>query len=232
MVDIRDYSSIYHLHIPRTSGVFMRGHLLREFQGKQNFSTHYKSIDSNYIKNCYFVTGHFGLYPIEFMNNPFVFTTLRNPVDRFVSYFRYVHPLISKEDPNLAFDRWINDESIYVHHSNTQTKFLSNSIDIDRYNSSIKLDTRFVENWLIGKDENINNAKHFLDNNTFFIMEDNNIYTELHTTLGIKDFPHRSKVNGALDIGLEISKKQYARIEELNSLDLELYEYARSKKER
>ena len=47
MVGIRNYSSIYHLHIPRTAGVFLRNHLLQEFQGKESFATHYDPIDKN-----------------------------------------------------------------------------------------------------------------------------------------------------------------------------------------
>lgn len=233
MVDIGNYSSIYHLHIPRTSGVFMRGHILREFMGKRTFATHYSRIDDNILGNSYFVGGHFGTYPIELMSDPLVFSVLRDPVKRFISYFKYVYPSIGSGDPDKDFDRWISDESISHYQSNTQTKFLSNSIDVDLYNQNIGLDKRIIANWFIKDVSDTAIAKMFIDKHNVFIMEDGpKIYQDITNMLGVSPFPHTEQINNSATINLNISKKQYDKIEELNSLDLEVYDYARYKEKR
>lgn len=233
MVDIRDYSSIYHLHIPRTSGVFLREHLLRQFSSKKTFATHYSPFDQDYITKCYYVGGHFGISPIGLLDNPLVFSILRNPVERFISYFKYIYPIIGKGTPSEEFDKWINDESISLYQSNTQTKFLSNGIDIDTYNQNLGNNLRITKNWFIENVPNINKAISFIDNNHIFILENgSDIYSEISNLLSIKNFPHISKINNSGRIDLNITKKQYAKIEELNSLDLEIYEYARNKEKR
>lgn len=230
MIDV-DRSNIYQLHIPRTSGVFIREHLLREFDKTKSFASHYKKIETDSFSKHTFVSGHFGISPIKDMNSPVVFSTLRNPVERFISYFKYVYPLVSKNDINVEFDRWINDESISRYHKNTQLKFLSNPIDISLYNLNIDKSKRIIENWFIGQEENIKLAKDFIDSNYVFTTENTEkLCNEIVSLFKISPFPHNKKINGSNENGLIITKKQYAKIEELNSLDMEIYEYAKEKK--
>ena len=221
MVGIRNYSSIYHLHIPRTAGVFLRNHLLQEFQGKESFATHYDPIDKNSLMEKYYVGGHFGTSPILHMENPLVFTVLRNPIDRFISYAKYTRSFFQKDSM---------DELIYGEHSqlheNTQTKFITNNIDIDRYNINLVNPETIQNNWFIGQKESFDSAKYFIDNNVVVTLEDIHKLPEI---LGIEKFKNMSKVNETRSLS-GVTKEQYDKIVSMNELDLEVYQYAKTKK--
>ena len=221
MVGIRDYSSIYHLHIPRTDGVFLRNHLLQDFQGKESFATHYDPIDKNSLIEKYYVGGHFGTSPISYMDNPLVFTVLRNPIDRFISYAKYTRSFFQKDSM---------DELLYGEHSilheNTQTKFITNNIDIDRYNINLVNPETIQNNWFIGQKESFDSAKYFIDNNVVVTLEDIHKLPEI---LGIEKFKNMSKVNETRSLS-GVTKEQYDKIVSMNELDLEVYQYAKTKK--
>jgi hypothetical protein len=212
MVDIGKHSSIYHLHIPRTGGVFLRNQFLNQYSNLNCFATHYEKLEKDNIGQYFYLGGHFGTYPIPYMNDPFIFSVLRNPIDRFLSYYKYTKPFFKKD----MLDSWLYDEELSNIHSNTQTKFLTNSIDINNYNNNLVNDITINNNWFIGQTLDIKKAKGFVDNYNIFIME------EIDDIFG---FSNGIKVNKSGKQPL-ITPKQYDRIVELNSLDIELYEYA------
>jgi hypothetical protein len=212
MVDIGNYSSIYHLHIPRTGGVFIRNQLLNQYKGDQCFATHYQPLKTHSLFNYRYVSGHFGTYPISHMNNPKVFTVLRNPVDRFLSYYKYTRAFFNED----MLDKWLWDKNLSSIHANTQTKFLSNPIDIDIYNINLVNKNTVNSNWFIGQDANMQKAQKFVDTNEVFFME------QLDDLFNI-DNPIKVNNSGKKP---NITQEQYDRIVELNSLDIELYEYS------
>lgn len=221
MVGIRDYSSIYHLHIPRTAGVFLRNHLLQEFQGKESFATHYDPIDTNSLKEKYYVGGHFGTSPISYMNKPLTFTVLRNPIDRFISYAKYTRSFFQKD----SMDELLYGEYSQLH-ENTQTKFITNHIDLDRYNTNLVNSETIKNNWFIGQNDSLEAAKDFIDNNVVFTLDS---IDRLPGILGIKDFKNMSKVNSTNNL-TGVTKEQYDKIVSMNELDMEVYEYAKTQK--
>jgi hypothetical protein len=212
MVDIGNHSSIYHLHIPRTGGVFIRNQLLEKYKELECFATHYEKLEQSNINKYFYVAGHFGTYPIQYMNNPVVFTVLRNPVDRFLSYYKYTKPFFKTN----MLNEWLYNEDLSAIHSNTQIKFLTNKIDIDKYNNNLVNDITINNNWFIGQDLDLQKAKSFVDNNIVFVME------EIDDVFGISNGVRVNK-SGKQPI---ITPEQYDRIVELNSLDIELYDYA------
>jgi hypothetical protein len=232
MVDINDFSSVYHLHIPRTAGIFLKKHLVEEFEIKQNknvFANHRKPLDDNYLKSCYFVAGHFGKYPIDKMNNPLVFSVLRDPVERFISYYKYTRHLFPQFKDNELLDYWLYDERLSSLHSNTQFKFLTGSIDVEKYNKYL-VDQRTVEeNWFIKNySSSVDDAISFIDNNIILTLDNPELMTKsLENILKISPFPNLYKFNTSDKSDFGITKSQYDRIVELNQLDLEIYEYAR-----
>lgn len=221
MVGISNYSSIYHLHIPRTAGVFLRTHLLHEFANQPYFSTHHDKIDLATLKEKDYVGGHFGLTPISHMNNPLVFTVLRDPVQRFISYVKYTRSFFSKDSL---------DELLYGDysdlHANTQTKFMTNNINVELYNNNLVNVETIKNNWFIGQEESFDEAKKFIDNNIVITIDN---LEKLPNILGINQFKNMVKINET-NKNLGVTKEQYDRIIAMNSLDLEVYEYAKTQK--
>lgn len=221
MVGISDYSSIYHLHIPRTAGVFLRTHLLHEFANKDYFATHYQQLETKSLISKVYVGGHFGITPITHMNKPMVFTILRNPIERFISYAKYTKSFFNKDSLNEL----INGE-FSVLHENTQSKFMTNPIDLEKYNNNLVSPNTIKNNWFIGQDESFENVKNFIDNNIVVTLEN---ILELPKLLGISDFTNMSKINETTQHS-GLTKDQYDKIVSMNQLDLEAYNYAKTKK--
>jgi hypothetical protein len=221
MVDINRNTSIYHLHIPRTAGVFLRKHFIPEFSEHETFSTHYDQLVLDSISDKKYISGHFGTTPIEHMTSPTVFTVLRDPIDRFISYARYTRSFFQKDSMHeLLYGEYS------VLHQNTQTKFITNGIDIDLYNKNLVSSETIQRNWFIGQEESFEKAKNFIDNNIVVTLE---TIEKLPRLLGIKNFKDLDKQNSTRSKA-DITKEQYDRIVSMNQLDMEIYQYAKTQK--
>jgi hypothetical protein len=155
------------------------------------------------------------------MDNPLVFTILRNPIDRFISYAKYTRSFFQKD----SMDELIYGECSSLH-ENTQTKFITNNIDIDKYNTNLVSPETIQNNWFIGQTESFDLAKDFIDNNVVVTLED---MDKLPDILGIEKFKNMSKVNETRNLS-GVTKEQYDKIVSMNELDLEVYQYAKTKK--
>ena len=111
-------------------------------------------------------------------------------------------------------------------HENTQTKFITNNIDIDKYNTRLVSPETIQNNWFIGQTESFDLAKDFIDNNVVVTLED---IDKLPDILGIEKFKNMSKVNETRSLS-GVTKEQYDKIVSMNELDLEVYQYAKTKK--
>lgn len=234
------FDSIYHSHIPRTGGTFVKTHLKNEFANKGYLSNHNTELNKDIISNSYYVAGHWGNYPIQYMKNPLVFTILRNPVDRFLStikYTKFMFPEISSEE---LLDYWLYDPSMSELNSNTQFKFLTGTIDVDSYNDVVKNSPFFIQgkmlqkkpmienNWFINNNEKTKeDAFKFIDSHHIFFIEDiDGIISGLPKLLNVNPFLFKNPINQSSPTDFKISNSQYERIIELNSIDLEIYDYA------
>ena len=131
--------SIYHLHIPRTSGIYVKQNVLPHLitNKVEHFVSNRTSIDKNKIKNSEFVGGHFGLMPLNYMQYPETFCIVRHPVERFISYFKYTSGFM--KDKNQIYEKlenWLYGDQSKIQ-SNQQSKFLTGSINIEKFNENI-----------------------------------------------------------------------------------------------
>lgn len=233
--------SIYHLHIPRTSGIYIKNNVLPHLitGGVPHFISNRTHIDTEKIANSKFVGGHFGLMPLDYMDNPEVFTIIRHPVDRFISYFKYTTGLIRMgKEAEERLDDWLYGKQSDMH-SNSQSKFLTGKMNIDYFNNNINYMQEkvssgwFLENYSLSKDVVLGNVDKFncysLDNHHIFIEDFNKA---LHKNFGFQSFTHRDPANKSPDIGIIFGKKEIDRIMELNQLDMEVYEYVQKSKKR
>lgn len=233
--------SIYHLHIPRTSGIYVKQNVLPHLitGGVPHFISNRTEINIQEIQNSEFVGGHFGKMPIPLMKTPSVFAVVRDPVERFISYFKYTTGLIrmGKEAEEKLYD-WLYGEQSEMQ-SNSQSKFLTGSMNIEKFNEGVNLFQEavnhnwFIENYSLSIDDILTS----IDEMYCYSMDNHNIFLEdlnkaLKEKFGFTTFKYRNKSNSSPDIGIEFSKKDINRILELNQIDLEVYEYVQKNKKR
>lgn len=233
--------SIYHLHIPRTSGIYVKQNVLPHLLtgGVQHFISNRTHIDINKIKSSKFVGGHFGLMPLKYMNDPEVFTIVRHPVDRFISYFKYTTGMIrSGKQAEDKLQEWLYGDQLDIQ-SNSQSKFLTGSMNIEYFNNNINYfqhavnSNWYLEDYSLNLDNILTNVDKFyaytLDNHNIFVEDLNK---SLKKNFGFSTFKHADKSNMSPNIKISFSKKDIDRIIELNQLDMEVYEYVQKSKKR
>lgn len=233
--------SIYHLHIPRTSGIYIKNNVLPHLisGGVSHFVSNRTQINPTTISNSEFVGGHFGLMPLDYMKNPEVFSILRHPVDRFISYFKYTTGRIRMgEEAERKKHSWLYGEECLMQ-SNSQSKFLTGKINIEKFNNGIGYLQEnvkqhwFIENYTLNLDSVLSNV----DKIYCYSLENQNIFLEdlnksLYKHFGFNTFKYRDKANCSPEIGVTFSKKDIDRIVELNELDMQVYEYVQKSKKR
>lgn len=224
------FDSIYHLHIPRTAGIFIRSNLLSQFNDKKCFADHYIKIDDHEISKSYFVGGHWGQYPISKMNNPLIFTVLRDPIERFISYFNYTRPLFTEMKREELLEYWLYDETMSSLQSNLQFKFLSSTIDPEQYNLSFDNKNRVEKAWFLKDQKSYEETIDFINNiEVFLVNKDNPIEKQISDKLNLDPFIVTGKANKS-EGDSKIFNKHYDRIKELNKIDLEIYDYVKTQR--
>lgn len=229
--------SIYHLHIPRTSGVYIRNFVTPNLisKGVNHFASNRTDIDEEIIKSSLFVSGHFGLMPIDKMDNPDVFTLVRDPVERFISYFKYTTGIHRTYEENMdKLDSWLYGDQMPIQ-SNLQSKFLTGSININQFNLNHRERHSSVLNgWFIeGYSNSIDDIKKNIDKFYVYPMTKHEVFKEdfnkcLDKNFGFTIFKHNDKANESHEINIDFTKDRIERIAEINSLDMEVYDYVQS----
>ena len=233
--------SIYYLHIPRTSGIYIRNNVVPHLisSGVPHFFSNRSEIHISNIENSKLVGGHFGNMPIPYMKNPEVFTIVRNPIDRFISYFKYTTGLIrSKKEIEEKIESWLYGEQAEIQ-SNSQAKFLTGKMNIDKFNKNINFfqssvnNNWFIENYSLDLNDIIDNINNFycysMDNHNLFLEDLNKA---LKKEFNFTTFYHKDKANRSPEIEFSLNKKQVDRVLELNQIDMEIYEYVQKSKKR
>ena len=233
--------SMYHLHVPRTSGTYVKNNVLPHLitGGVEHFASNRSQIDLEQIKNSKFVIGHFGLMPIDYMTDVDVFCILRDPVERFISDFKYTSKITERNgtaEEKLNHLLYENQSDLQ---SNIQSKFLSGRINVDKFN----LDpARYIHSsrngWFIENySKDINVIKRNIDKINCYTMDNHSRFKSdfnksLNKNFGFTTFKHDDKANQSQDVGISLTKSQISRIEDLNRLDMEVYEYVRQTQKR
>lgn len=229
--------SIYHLHIPRTSGVYIRNNVVPDLMSKgiEHFASNRTKIDVNQISKSKFVIGHFGRMPLKYMDSPKVFCLLRDPVERYISYFKYNTGFItdqSRAEENL--DQWLHKEQSKIQ-GNLQSKFLTGSTNIDLFNSYIGVSgDAFIDNiWhLENYSLDIDKIKESISNINIYTMENYDKFKfdfseEVKKQFGFNAFKYNDKSNESPRIKVKIDESHKKIIKSLNEIDCEIYDYVR-----
>ena len=224
---------VYHLHIPRTSGVLIREVLKNQNPESNIVSGHKNKISLSDFESADFISGHYGISPIKYSDK--VFAIIREPIERTFSCLKYIwsHFYSDMSMPDF-FDSYLSDEKLLESVSNQQSKFLTGPVDIDKYNSNIQNLKNTVEsNWFVQSNaKSIDEVFSSIDINNIQIFDYNrdDTYYEISKIFGL-DYSKtlfENKINVSPFMIKDLHSIYYDKIVKINNLDLELYEYFKS----
>lgn len=233
--------ALYHHHIPRTSGLHIRDSINTLFQTNgiksNSFYLNYP-VNSEIIKDSHFISGHLANYPSTVLDNLKSFTIVRDPIERFISWFFYLYgnSMPHNELINI-FNSWLYDKDMSDTLSNIQTKFLTGTLNIEGYNKKqgafeknangwYVIDYNYDHDYILEKIESIS---CYTVENRDMLLDDINNYLFNHYGLG-PIFNKRFKYNPSTKDRFEITDKMINRITELNQHDIFLYESVKAYK--
>jgi hypothetical protein len=229
-------TGIYQLHIPRTSGVFIRNALYSysKENNKKLLSGHNFEIDIKEFKTSDYITGHYGLTPVPYVSKSF--TILRDPAERSFSYLKYVwKALYGHLAIDDAFEYFLNDKNIIDVISNQQSKFLTSDIDLELYNNNTKnIADHFLSGWALTiKDVDVESVLNSINKNNIEVLffDDKELYKKVFNIFKLENkdsIDYSKKINQSIEIDKNFYNKYYDRILEINKIDIEVYNILRN----
>ena len=258
-------SKLYFLHIPKNGGTTMIKTISTalKFAGVKHYTNSIPP-HSDDLNDNVFLSGHFGTYPIDKLNGFDVACIFRDPVERLISNFNYIYPMLYEREEYLKLPGvpermryYLFDDPNFLYNKNIQTKFICNSAnDIifgkseeysdeyrDKYAKHLMTRDWFLEN----NKTNIDFAKSQLDSFNIVGTLDNyghfaeKMYDWVNNKCGT-EIKYNKNIFLNQSITIEagnsytsqdllsiLTKKEYDRIVNDNSLDYEVYEYAKKR---
>jgi hypothetical protein len=217
--------SVYHLHIPRTSGVFVREFAINK-SGKKVFSGHVRQFPESFY-DYDFISGHFATTPIKYVDTNFAI--FRNPVDLTFSYINYIR---DKFYSDLSLEDLIENYLVtnkIENFVNINSKFLTGQIDVPKYNKNITNLLQMAENcWFVKNyGTEIESIVDTVQKNKTILVDFDNEekYSRVSEILDID--LNGFKINESSIIEQNVIDKYNNLITELNMLDLEVWNYAK-----
>lgn len=220
--------SIYHLHIPRTSGGFVRSLLVDSRHFKNNVVGHYRTISENDFENADLISGHYGTNPISFVDK--TFAIIRNPSELTFSYIKYLSMVPGGKSFNEdSIKRYLGEEDLRKSVTNVSSQFLSLKLNFESYNENIHDHISMANNswYLEGKEFSADTAiDSILKNNIYtFVYESTTLYDDILNMLGIRtEVNKEKKVNKSFADETGLYKKYFNEINAANDKDNILYE--------
>lgn len=226
--------TINHIHIPRCSGIYIKSHIVNDLRAKKIpfFATNHGEIFPNTFDDKKFISGHFGITPLKYRNDLINICLVRNPVDRFISNFIYMNRSFKGLHLDAQLEKWIENSKQH----NIQARSLNKSLNEESYNAKDHGMLRALDGWCLEEgDINMSEVKSLLDSMYLVDTLDNhdrfigNLSELVYKTYGFYSFSNRNQLNDNFR-KMVISDTMRKKIEELNSLDMEVYDYVRNKK--
>lgn len=220
--------TIYHLHIPRTSGVYIRNLLLEKHALDNVVAGHYRTLSNLEFSKAKAISGHYGLSPCSFASK--IFTIIRNPNDLTFSYIKYLSLFDGPESfTEDHLKKYLYEEDLRDSVTNVLSKFLSLELDMDSYNKNIH-DLLHMANrswYLQDIDYSVESAIQSVDRHSIkiFKYESELLHRDLaeFIEVPIERFP-LAKINASPRDESDLYSKYYNEISEANRIDTLLYE--------
>ena len=233
--------TVVFVHIPKTAGSTLHTILDDFYQlvfhvdglsAQQSLQKFY-ALSKEQQNSFEVVKGHLTLRLLEYIENPFVITYLRNPVDLFLSQYYYVKRANKSKHHKDVKNMSIEDFIEFVKakgYDNLQTRHLSNATlhITDESSKPIDFDTQGEEML----------AKAKINMDTFDMVFDVKDFDAslivLKKSLNWKKTPYylAKNVTKKRTLQTALSDDLIGKIEALNTYDMQLYQYFKSKDRR
>jgi len=215
--------SIYHLHIPRTSGVFIRETAIKKSE-KNIFAGHTQKLPESF-SDYDIVSGHFATTPIKDTDKNFAI--FRHPVDLTFSYINYVRDrFYPNKDLGDLIETYLESGKL-ENFVNINSKFLTGQVDTLKYNKNITNLLTMAENcWFVKNyDTDLESFVETIQRNKTILVDfdSDEKYDLVSEILGRK--VNDAKINISSSISQTTLHIYYDLITKLNSFDLEVYDY-------
>lgn len=220
--------STYHLHIPRTSGGFVRNLLVDSGYFKNNVVGHYRTISENDFKNADLISGHYGINPISFVDK--TFAIVRKPNELTFSYIKYLSMVPGGEKfSEDSIKRYLGEENLRKSVTNVSSQFFSLKLNFKSYNENIHDHMNMANNswYLDGKEFSADTAiDSILKNNIYtFMYESTTLYNDILDMMGLStEINKNKKVNKSFVDETDLYEKYFNEIDLANYEDNILYE--------
>lgn len=220
------------MHVPRTSGTFIVNNLREQKVDSKIVAGHKHPIYIDELSSADYMCGHYANTPVEFADK--TFTILREPIERTFSYIKGMASVFYSYMPlDDVFTLFLNNNITSKNIANQHSKFFSGHLNLDMYNKYVHNQREMIlRGWTLRdyKTTSQDVIKHLQDNNIeVFQYSDPLLYDKVFKMLDI-DKPQNmdTHINASQKISQELYDKYRNQIEDLNSVDIELYEYFRS----
>lgn len=246
--------TIFHNHIPRTSGGVINHYIKQNTSISQYVIEPTDKIDPKNFNNKQYIAGHIGQLPQKYIEDVTSFSFVRNPREQWISWFWLMYKqgltivdgkIIDSKigTPQAYMEKFLYDDSFYPGTSNIQSKFLTGHVDIDLWNRVEEPIDKMQSNWCLKEYTlDIKDIDNALDRYVVENIENRNNLIEFINTLfekkyniynAIKDYEwpgHNTPKPNYLEF--DIPKAWNDRINELNQADYYLYDRVKSSKKK
>jgi hypothetical protein len=240
---LNNLNKFYFNHIPKTGGRFISDIIVKSDSKKIYQLAPKEKININRYNASDVITGHLGIEPNKIYSNINTIVCLRDPIKRLVSHYCEFTKL-EKDNGIEDFKKWLFDDSLDIDiKSNYQSKFFTNTRNPFILEDNPKVmgaeAKEFVRSgWgLIQDKPSYDIAKKYIDQSILVLITEklSGSIKLLSNTLNIPisnhpDFfilhKHNNKDSDILFNSL--NNKDIEKIKNMNSIDFEIYEYAKS----
>jgi hypothetical protein len=218
------------MHVPRTSGVFIRNIIADRLNSEAKVLGHGHLLEEGSFANAEFVSGHFGVEPLKYSQK--AFSIIRDPNKLTFSYIKHIHARLKMTIPfEELLNIYLSPSEFSFAVSNLITKSLTGTVDIEEYNKYYTNQIIMVDNCWFLKDHLTDHEdviSFIKDKNIkIYIYESENVYSNILSDNQIDntDVSGHKAVNNTAKTFDNLYNKYFDKIKELNNLDIAVYEY-------
>lgn len=219
--------STYHLHIPRTSGVYTREMILTNMQAGSKVVGHRRTLSIDAFRKADLISGHYGVTPCDYVDR--TFTVIRDPNELTFSYIKYISLV---QGPNAFTEdhlrKYLYEETLRESVTNVMSSFLSRRLDLSNYNSRIGNLPHLANNsWSLEPLEySVDSALASIEkyNIKLFFYGTHDLTGVIAEYLGVSatSIP-RDKINRSPSDVTNLYERYFSEIKEANNIDNDLY---------